>query len=113
MANRTRKHEIKYRLNDKEHARFIRMVKKTGLTQQAFIKKAIDGAKLIEQPPVEFFEVLKELREIKMHMAFLWTSAHESGDYRASQLYYDDLHRLDHLVSELMGAYLYGIVKED
>jgi len=54
----------------KEHERFKRMVKKTGLTQQAFIKKAIDGAKLVEQPPVEFFDVLKELGEIKLQMVF-------------------------------------------
>ena len=58
------------------------MVKKTGLTQQAFIKKAIDGAKLVEQPPVEFFDVLKELGEIKLHMVFLWTSAHEAETIR-------------------------------
>lgn len=112
MANRTRNHEMKYRLNDKEHARFTRMVKKTGLTQQAFIKKAIDGAKLVEQPSVDFFEVLKELREIKMHMAFLWTSAQESGDYQASQQYYDDMRRLEELVGKLMGAYLHGIVED-
>ena len=112
MANRTRKHEIKYRQNDKEHARFTRMVQKSGLTQQAFIKKAIDGAKLVEQPPVEFFEVLKELREIKMHMTFLWTSAHEAGDYRASQLYYDDVQKLEQLISQLMGAYLHGIIPD-
>lgn len=112
MANRTRKHEVKYRLNDKEHARFIKMVKKTGLTQQAFIKKTIDGAKLIELPPVEFFEVLKELREIKMHMAFMWISAQGSGDYQASQQYFDDMRRLEELVGKLMGAYLHGIVED-
>ena len=113
MANRTRKHEIKYRLNDKEHERFKRMVKKTGLTQQAFIKKAIDGAKLVEQPPVEFFDVLKELREIKLHMVFLWASAHESGDYQASCQYYDDIRRLEVLTGKLMGAYLHGHVDSD
>lgn len=113
MANRTRKHEVKYRLNDKEHARFIKMVKKTGLTQQAFIKKTIDGAKLIELPPVDFFEVLKELREIKMHMTFLWTNALDSGDYQASRQYYDDIHRLETLTSQLTGVYLHGNVDSD
>ena len=113
MANRTRKHEIKYRLNDKEYEKFQRMVKKTGLTQQAFVKKAIDGAKLVEQPRVEFFDVLKELREVKLHMIFLWTSAHESGDYQASRQYYNDMRRLETLTSELMGAYLHGNVDSE
>lgn len=113
MANRTRKHEIKYRLDDKEHERFKRMVKKTGLTQQAFIKKAIDGVKLVEQPPVEFFDVLKELGEIKLHMIFLWTCAHESEDYQASRQYYDDIRRLETLTSSLKEAYLHGNVESD
>ena len=89
------------------------MVKKTGLTQQAFIKKAIDGVRLVEQPQVEFFEVLKELREIKMNMTFLWTSALESGDYQASRQYYDDIRRLEILTGKLMGAYLHGHVDSD
>ena len=108
MANRTRNHELKYRLNDKEYERFKRMVKKTGLTQQAFIQKAIDGAKLIEQPPAEYFKVLKELENIKMHMTFLWLEAHESGDYRASRQYYDDVRKIEEVVGEMNGAYLHG-----
>lgn len=106
MANRTRNHELKYRLNDKEYEKFKRLVKKTGLTQQAFIKKAIDGAKIIEQPPAEFFEVLKELRGIQMNMTFMWLNADSSGDYTAGKQYYDDKRRLEKLVGDLMGAYL-------
>lgn len=112
MANRTRTHEIKIRMNDKENKTYLEKKNKTNLTHQAFIMKAINDVKIVEQPPVEYFEVLKELRAIQMDLTSLWLHADASGDYTAGKQYYDDKRRLEKLVGELMGAFLHGETSE-
>lgn len=113
MANRTRTHEIKIRMSDKEYANYLKKKNKTILTHQAFIMNAINDVKMVEQPSVEYFEVLKELRAIQMDLTSLWLHADASGDYTAGKQYYDDKRRLEKLIGDLRGAFLHGEVPQD
>ena len=43
-------------------------VERTGLTRSSYLRKVLLGHEIIERPPVEFFEVLKNLRQINNNL---------------------------------------------
>ena len=59
-----KKHTISLRLADDEISALKGKVAKTNLSREAFIRKAINEAKITESPPIEYGEILRELRRI-------------------------------------------------
>ena len=59
-----RNKEIKIRLTEKELQRLDRNVAKTTFSREGFIRKILSGYTLVEQPPVRYWELIRELRDI-------------------------------------------------
>ena len=59
-----RNKEIKIRLTEKELQRLDRNVAKTTFLREGFIRKILSGYTLVEQPPVRYWELLRELWDI-------------------------------------------------
>ena len=62
MLNRNIK--ITFRLNRSECDRLKKRVKKSGLSQEAYLRQLIDGCIPRESPPADYFGFMQELRII-------------------------------------------------
>lgn len=61
---RTRKHEIKVRLDDKELSRLDAMVAKTVLSREAFIREMLAGYQLVEAPNEDLNELISQIARL-------------------------------------------------
>ena len=73
---RTREHQIKTRLNDKEYEEFQKKVQKTGLSKAEYLRTLIKEITPKELPPMQFFDVLRELRQLNVNMNQIAMTAH-------------------------------------
>ena len=56
--------KITFRLNAKEHQRLKKCVKKTGLSQETYIRTLLDGYVPKELPPPDYHGMMRELNAI-------------------------------------------------
>ena len=56
--------KITFRLNAKEHQRLKKNVKKTGLSQETYIRTLLDGYAPKELPPPDYHSMMRELNAI-------------------------------------------------
>ena len=56
--------KITFRLNAKEHQRLKKNVKKTGLSQETYIRRLIEGYVPKELPPIDYHAMMRELNAI-------------------------------------------------
>jgi len=61
---RNRSIQVLLRLNRAEHQKLSRSVKKSGLSQQAYLRQLIEGCVPRESPPADYFGFMRELRVI-------------------------------------------------
>lgn len=61
---RKRNIQINVRLNSEEQQHLIKQVKKTGISQEAFIRSLINGYILKALPAPEYYSMIKELHAI-------------------------------------------------
>ena len=54
--------KISFRVNRSECDRFKKHVKKSGLSQEAYLRQLIDGCIPRESPPVDYYAFMRELR---------------------------------------------------
>lgn len=73
---RTREHQIKTRLDDKEFVSFQAKLRKTGLSTEEYLRSLIEGNSPKELPPMQFHDVLRELRQINVNMNQIAMKAH-------------------------------------
>jgi len=74
MLKRNRK--ITFRLTDSEYERFKKRVKKSGVSQEAFIRLLINGYIPTDLPPPEYHAMMNELRAIGNNMNQIAQKAH-------------------------------------
>lgn len=84
---RKRNKAIIIRLTENEYSDLKKNVAKTGLTTQAYFRKLMADLRPAELPPMDFFEVLKSLRQIDINLRQLALQATSFGfvdavDYR-------------------------------
>ena len=60
----TRNIKITFRLNRGECDRFKKRVKKSGLSQEAYLRQLIEGCVPRESPPADYFTFMRELRAV-------------------------------------------------
>jgi hypothetical protein len=60
--------EIKLRLSKYELQILDNKVKKTGMSRESYMRTVLKGYAPIESPPVEYYDVLRELRAIGNNM---------------------------------------------
>ena len=81
--------------------KLISMAEKAGVGIQTFIYYAVFSMKLIEKPPVEFHEVLKQMREINSSLNRIAVKANENG-LIDTQRYWENVSELQRAVGLLM-----------
>lgn len=60
--NRSRKNQIHLFLSDEEYNKLLTMQDKSGLTVSELIRQLINGCTICEAPPVDFWELTKQIR---------------------------------------------------
>ena len=61
---RKRNNRIWCRLNDEEYYRHQNQVRKSGLSQEAYLRKLINGNRIKEAPPIEYQVMINQLVRI-------------------------------------------------
>ena len=85
--NNHKKHLIKAYLDDSEYEKFISIAKATKRSNSRVVRDMLDNAIFVEYPPVEYGQVLRELRRIGINLNQISERAHslnhiDSNAYR-------------------------------
>ena len=104
MARREIK--IDLRLNASEVALLNRNVEKSGLSREAYLRALIRNMPLKERPPIEFTEVLHNLRQIGNNMNQIATVANTKG-FVDTTSYWENVRWLQESVGKLVRG-MYG-----
>lgn len=73
---RKRSIQIIIRLDKDEHQRLCKLVKKSGLSQEVYIRHLIDGVVPNDAPPHDYFSMMKELHGIGNNLNQIAQKAH-------------------------------------
>ena len=98
---RTRSKEMIIWLTEAEYRLLEESIKRSGLSKQAFLRKAIFGYEIKELPPVDYFEILKALRQINNNMNQIAVRANSIGMVDAAA-YRKNVDWLQQVVGNLM-----------
>ena len=79
MENRKRNCRFLVSLSEKEMNRLTEQVCRTGLSRNAYIRQLLSGTQPKELPPVEYHEVLRNLRQIGNNMNQIAAKANATG----------------------------------
>ncbi len=77
QSNRT--HLIKAYLNDSEYERFCRMAEATKNTNSNLVRRLLQSSVFVEFPPVEYWEIIKQLDRIGNNLNQLARMANSLG----------------------------------
>lgn len=73
---RTRINRIQVRLDDNEHRIFIKHVKKSQLSQEAYLRHLINGVVPQEAPPPDYYAMMQQLYRIGNSLNQIAQKAH-------------------------------------
>ena len=73
---RKRNCRVQVRLDNKEYQAFMKRVKKTGLSQEVYLRHLISGLVPQEAPPSEYFDFMKELYRVGNNLNHVAQKAH-------------------------------------
>ena len=109
-ASRKRKHRVPVRLDDDEYKKLCEWSSAANRTMSDYIRELLKDNQPIAFPPIEYQEVLRELRKIGINLNQLVSKAHTLGfvderEYRAES------ERLWRVVAELTKPMARGGVK--
>lgn len=77
MKMRKRNIQVITRLNKKEQQHLKTMVKRSGLTQEAYIRHLINGVVPVDAPPVDYYVMMKELHAVGNNLNQIARKAHQ------------------------------------
>ena len=92
-----RKRNIQFlvRLNQSEYASFMKQVKRSGLSREAYIRMLISGYVPREQPPAEYHNLIRVMRAIGNNINQLTVRANATGYVDAAQFKIEAAHLRD------------------
>lgn len=61
-GKRSRNNQIHFYLDDEEYERFLQLKQKSGLSTSEFLRQLINGCQINEAPPIDFWEMTKQIR---------------------------------------------------
>lgn len=73
---RKRNIQVITRLNKNEHQHLKKLVKKSGLSQEAYIRHLINGVVPRDTPPPDYFAMMNELHHIGNNLNQITSKAH-------------------------------------
>lgn len=95
--------KITFRLNAKEQQSLVKQVKKSGLSQEAFIRSLINGYIPKELPPPDYFSMLRELHAIGSNLNQIAVKANATGHIDKTVFQYE-ANRLRKAVQDIIEA---------
>ena len=101
----TRNIEIKIRLSKDELQKLNRNVKRSGMSREGYLRELIRGYEPQALPPIEYYDVLRELREIQDSIENLGRSVHSSGMLDSNE-YSIHSRRLGEICNNLQTAFV-------
>jgi hypothetical protein len=90
-------------MNTREFQRLKTQVKKTGLSQEAFIRSLINGYMPKELPPIDYFSIMRELHAIGNNLNQLAAKANATGHIDKAVFQYE-ANRLRRAVQDIQEA---------
>ena len=78
-GNRKRPHRIHVYLNDEELQQLNIMVAYTNMSREAVLRELIMGLTIKEKPPIEYGEIVRELRRISANVNQMVVTLHAHG----------------------------------
>lgn len=94
---------ILVRLNAQEKQNLAKQVKKSGLSQEAFIRSLINGYIPKELPPPDYYSMMRELHAIGSNLNQLAAKANATGHIDKTVFQYE-ANRLKRAVQEIQEA---------
>ena len=94
---------ILIRLNAQEQQNLAKQVKKSGLSQEAFIRSLINGYMPKELPPPDYFSMIRELHAIGSNLNQIAAKANATGHIDTTVFQYE-ANRLKLTVQEIQAA---------
>ncbi len=95
--------KVTFRMNTREFQRLKTQVKKTGLSQEAFIRSLINGYMPKELPPIDYFSMMRELHAIGNNLNQLAAKANATGHIDKAVFQYE-ANRLRRAVQDIQEA---------
>ena len=100
-THKARPHEIHLRLSEEEYRALEKNRAKCGLPQQTYLRKMCLEVQPKEQPPIDFYRVLKELQRIGINMNQIAAVANRDR-WMDADLYWENVEQLEKLASDLL-----------
>jgi len=94
---------ILIRINAQEQQNLAKHVKKSGLSQEAFIRSLINGYMPKELPPPDYFSMIRELHAIGSNLNQIAAKANAMGHIDTTVFQYE-ANRLKRTVQEIQAA---------
>lgn len=88
-------------ISEKELRQLKEKARKSGLSYQNFVRSAISGCVIKELPPLDFNEILKNLRQINNNLNQIATRANALG-FIDARSYRENYSRLQEQVGEII-----------
>ncbi len=73
---RKRNNRVQVRLDNKEHQAFMKAVRKSGLSQEVYLRHLINGVVPQDAPPPDYFAMMRELHGIGKNLNQIAQKAH-------------------------------------
>jgi len=100
---RKRNIQIITRLDKDEHQRFAKLVKKSGLSKEAYVRHLIGGLVPTDAPPPDYYSMMRELHAIGVNLNQIARKAHVLGAIDAKR-YDESAAALNKAVVEITNA---------
>ncbi|MEK3986344.1 MobC family plasmid mobilization relaxosome protein [Paenibacillus sp. FSL K6-3166] len=100
-----RKRSISFllRLNESEHARLMREVKRTSLSRESYIRALINGVVPKPLPSPDYYAMMRELNAIGNNLNQIAMRAHATG-HLAQAVFQEEADRLRLVVQQIQQA---------
>jgi hypothetical protein len=100
-----RKRNIRYQLwlNEKEAEQFNKLVKRSGLPREVYLRQLIKGLVPTDAPPPDYHTMMKELRHIGINMNQIARKAHTFNVLDVRR-YDNDIKMLNSAIVEITNA---------
>ena len=98
---RNRNHRVEVYYNDEEFSDLQKLVTKSGLRREEYMRQSSLNVTMKEMPQLEFFDILKNLRQINNNLNQIAMKANATGiiDARA---YRDNYSKLQEQIGEII-----------